>query len=199
MKISDTVSYWRLYFINSEKGAYPGNEIHDGPAGYCGAYLINQEDEKVCVFVPSTAQAWIVSSEAFELSKKYDPNIEYDPDDMVRRIKKSVADAKRLGMDHSVEAANLVLQAFGVDPIKSPVSAAPALQARELKEDKPKRPSREGLKSIKDAEQELGLKGRVIRGFLREAGVVKPEAGWVGDDKWYKSILKVVKEAQAKA
>jgi hypothetical protein len=192
MRINDNIGYYRLYFILGDAPAgQPRNQVKDGPSGYCSAYVINQDR----IFVPSLGRSWFVDPDCPELSKLYDLNSEMDVEDMARRIKKSIADAIRLGLNHDVEAANIVLEALNVKPIHTakPVSVKPVAKPVA----KPVSVKREGLRSIKDAEEELGLKGRVIRGILREAGIVKPAEGWCGDDKWLSSVLEIVRRTQA--
>lgn len=196
MIINSEVHYGRIHFIN---GACPKhylkrNDIADGPNGYCHAYILNGTK----IFVPATCESWDVTADCYELQKVDDPIDPFDADRLARIIKGSVATRKRYSLDYDIDSANEVLRALGVSPIKGdrPIKATPEVKPDKEKPIKSLKTARVGLKTIKDVEEATGLKGRVIRGILRSAGITKPDIGWAGDEKWYKQILKTVKEAE---
>ena len=148
--------------------------------------------------MPATCESWNVRTDCYELEKIAEPIDEFDVDRLSRIIKGSVATRKRYSLEYDLDSANEVLRALGVALIKGdrPTRKEPDIKPDKEKPTKSIKTAREGLRTIKDIEEATGLKGRVIRGILRAAGIAKPNTGWAGDEKWYKQILKAVKKAE---
>lgn len=195
MQLAENLELVNIYFINGEPPKHwRRNHIKDGPNGWHHAFVIDRS----YIYAPASCEGWPVPENCVELEEAQElSGLEFDRDSTVARIMSSVKEKQRHGLPHDLIGANLVLRALGADTFKLPEEAR---EERKVKEEKPKGPTikekREGLKSIKDVETATGLKGRVIRGILRQAGIKKPDIGWAGDEKWYKEILKVIEGAQ---
>lgn len=195
MQISEDIQLRSVYFILGEapKGS-PPNQIKDGPAGWNLAFILGADR----VLSLSTLECWKIAPDSPEIRGAKQPPYSFESDNIIRNLKKTIATRRRYSLPHDLDAANEVLSALGAAPIAPVVKQdAESKPVREDKAPKEKRPSREGLKSIKDVEEATGLKGRVIRGILREAGLKPSDAGWVGDAKWLKEILSLVKKSQS--
>lgn len=191
MNITQDVRYGRIYFINgpAPKHYSVRNDISDGPSGWAMAYVVPGPH----IFVPSTGEGWDVDENCLELQEILDPVEELNYPEMADRVRRAVNTRKSHGLPHDLDGANIVLKALGADPLEDDRVQPEKKPAKQAKTPKA---SREGLKTIKDVEKETGLKGRIIRGFLRQAGMKKPDIGWAGDEKWYKEVLKVVEETR---
>lgn len=200
MQINDKLELATIYFINGEppKG-HPATSIKDGPAGYHLCYIIHREDS-CSILTTSTAEGWTVPKDCWELEKRTNIPLTVSLENFLRRMSSVVATRRRYNLPFDLDLVNEVVELLGGKPVKRlEREETPVKERKEKAAPKKDKPSREGLRSIKDVEEATGLKGRIIRGILRESGLKPSEAGWVGDEAWFESIVKVVKEAQAKA
>jgi hypothetical protein len=66
------------------------------------------------------------------------------------------------------------------------------VKAPRVKKEKVPRASREGLTSVADICEEIGMDPPDARAILRKKKIEKPAQGWVGDENWAREIRKVL-------